>query len=134
MAKIAGKYLVVEIAGTAYTAIRSSSLEIAADMIDVTNADSTGGWKEYITGELGGTISVEGLYDSAATEGFSQAFADLVAGTSVTWTYGQTTSGTKYYTGSGLLSNISVSGDKNDAANYSFNIQITGAITEATNT
>ena len=134
MAKIAGKYLTVQIAGASYTAMRSSSLEVAADMIDVTTADSSGGWKEYITGELGGTISVEGLYDYNATEGFSDAFADLVAGTSVTWKYGETASGTNYYTGSGLLSNISVSGDKNDAANYSFTIQVTGAITEATNT
>ena len=134
MAKIAGKYLVVQIAGTAYTALRSSSLEIAADMIDVTTADSSGGWKEFITGELGGTITVEGLYDYNATEGFSDAFADLVAGTSVTWKYGETTSGSKYYTGSALISNVSVSGDKNDAANYTFNLQVTGSITEATNT
>ena len=133
MAKIAGKYLTVLVGGTAYTAIRSSSLEMAADMIDVTTADSTGGWKEYITGELGGTINVEGLYDHASAEGTYEAFADMVAGTTLTWKYGEVATGTKYLTGDALVSNISVSGDKNDAATYSFTLQVTGAIETATN-
>ena len=134
MAKISGKYLVVQSGGTAYTAITASVLNLDGDMIDVTNADSAGGWKEFIRGEQGGTIQVDGLYDQAATEGFSQAFADLVAGTSVTWKYGETTSGTKFYTGSALISNVGISGDKNDAATYTCTLQITGAVTEGTNT
>jgi len=134
MAVKVGKYLVISVEGNIYTALRSSSLELAADMIDITTADSTGGWKEYLTGELGGTISVEGLYDHSATDNVSTAFADMVAGTSLTWKYGTTTTGEKYLTGEAIISNVTYGGDKNDAATYSITLQITGAVTEGTNT
>jgi TP901-1 family phage major tail protein len=133
MGKIVGKYLVVTVGSNAYTALRSSTFEMAADMIDVTTADSTGGWKEYLAGEKGGTISIEGLYDTSATEGFEEAADDLISGAVATFKYGETESGTTYWTGSGLISSVSITGDKNDGASYSLTIQLTGAVTKATN-
>lgn len=133
MAKIAGKYLVVTVGANIYTALRSSSLDLAADMIDVTTADSTGAWKEYITGELGGTINVEGLYDHAATDNVGAAFDDLKNGTALTFKYGSVEGGEKYLTGSAIISTLNFGGDKNDAATYSLTLQITGPVTEATN-
>ena len=133
MAKIVGKYLVVTVGTNIYTALRSSSLELAADMIDVTTADSTGGWKEYLTGELGGTISVEGLYDHAATDNFGSAFDDMVAGTPLVFKYGEVEGGTSYLTGSAIISSVSCSGDKNDASTYSITLQISGPVTSAQN-
>lgn len=133
MAKLVGKYLVVTVGANAYVALRSSTFEMAADMIDVTTADSTGGWKEYLAGEKGGTISVEGLYDTSATEGFEQAADDLISGTVVTWKYGETDGGTTYWTGDALISSVSITGDKNDGAAYSLTLQITGDVSVATN-
>jgi len=133
MAAIVGKYLVVHAGSNIYTALRSSSLELDNDMIDVTTADSTGGWREFLPGEKGGTITVEGLYDTTATEGFEEAADDLIAGTAITWKYGQVGAGETFWTGSGYISSCSISGDKNDGASYSLTIQITGAVDKDTN-
>jgi TP901-1 family phage major tail protein len=132
MSKVNGSEILLLFGSTAIVGQRDSTLSMAADMLDATTKDSTGKSKEYIVGENGGTISVSGLYDPAAAEGVSEAIGYLKAGTSLTWKFGETGSGETYWTGSGYLSSVDLSGPRNDLASYSINVQITGAVTEGT--
>lgn len=132
MAAIKGDNILVTWSGSVITAQMSADFSLSRDMIEVTNKDSAG-IKSYIAGDRGGTLSLEGIYDqTAANEPFSNLFADWEADAAVTFQFGETATGKKYYTGSGLISALSVSAPQNDKATFSMEIQITGAITEAT--
>jgi len=124
-----GDVLVLKIDGTQVGALLSNSFNAAADMIDATTKDSAGA-KEYIPGEYGWGMSFESLYDSAATEGFSEALGYIKAGTSLDVYWGDTTSGQAYWNGGGYMSSVDLSGPKNEASSFSGEIQGTGVITE----
>jgi len=132
MSKMDGKNILLIIGSATVVGQISGGLAAAADMLDATTKDSTAGAKEYIGGETGWTISVEGLYDPAAAEGVSEALGYLKAGTVVTIKYGQTGSGETYFTGSALISGVNLDGPKNDLASYSLELQGSAVLTEAT--
>lgn len=134
MATNNGTALLVGIGGTTVSCqTNSSALNLTRDMIETTCKDATGSNKTYIPGEKGSTIDVEASYDPAGTLAFSDIFADWDAGTVITWTWGSTDAGEKYYTGSGYIADLTPSAPQNDRATYSFTIQVTGAVTEASN-
>lgn len=121
--------LVLEIGGTQLGALLSNSFNASADMLDATTKDSSGA-KEYVGGEYGWGMSFEALYDPDATEGFSEALGYIKGGTSLDAYWGETAAGGVYFNGSGLLSSVDLSGQKNEMASYSGEIQGSGAITE----
>jgi len=102
MAKIDGKLIVLQLGGYTVVGQTTGSINFAADMLDATTKDSAG-WKEFVAGEKNSNISVGGLYDPAAATGAEEIIAYLVAGNSLTWRFGQTTAGSTYWTGSGLI-------------------------------
>jgi len=53
----------------------SHSMKINAELQDATTKDSDGGWDEFIPGAKGGSFSVQGVYDPAATTG--TGFTDM---------------------------------------------------------
>lgn len=129
-----GTSLIVQIGGTTVSCqTDDNSLNFTRDMIETTCKDSTGSAKTYIPGEKDATIDVSAAYDMSATEGFSEAFANFDNGTEVTWVWGSTAAAEKSYTGSGYLSDLSISGPQNDRSTWSFTIQVTGEVTEQTN-
>jgi len=130
MAKIDGKLMVLQIEGVTIVGRTTGSINFSADMLDATTADSAG-WKEFVAGEKNATISVGGLYDPAAAEGVEEAIAYLVAGTQLTWKYGQTAAGASYWTGEGLITTVSIQGDKNTLTSYTIEIQNTGTPTQS---
>lgn len=132
MAVINGLECVIKFEGVQLTALLSNSMEFSADMIDVTTKDSTGQFKEYLAGEKGGTATAEALYDPAAAEGFSEAFADLVAGTTLTVYWGETGNTETYYSCEALIERIRIDGPKNEAASWSVDLRFTGKPTEGT--
>lgn len=132
MATINGKLLVLSVGGTVVAGRISAGIDFENDMIEITTADNTDGYKTYLPGERGATIQVDGLYDPAASEGALDAFDALDAGTQVAFIYGQTGSGETQFTGNGYISSLSINGDKNDAAAYSYTIQVSGTVTKAT--
>lgn len=131
MAKLDGRKIALVIGSATLVGRTTGSINLAADMLDATTADSAGK-KEYLSGESGGTISVGGLYDPAAVEGVSEAIGYLMAGTSLTVKFGETAAGGTYWTSSALISSVAVTGDKNSLASYTLALQLSGAITEAT--
>jgi hypothetical protein len=93
---------------------------MSADMLDKTNKD-TPGIKQYDAGEDGWTLSVEALWDPAATEGFSEALGYLKAGTQVTVLHG-IPAGVSWQ-GFAFISSVDVAGPKNEISSYSMELQ-----------
>ena len=134
MAAVNGTALVIQIDTVAISCqTDSSSFNIDRDMIETTCKDASGSAKTFIPGEYGSTIDGTAVYDQTATEGYSEAFSDIVNGTSVAWKWGSTAAGETYYSGNGYLSNVSAEAPQNDRATYSFTIQVSGEVTEAQN-
>lgn len=131
MAKFDGRLIALLIEDVKLVGRTTSSINMSADMLDATTADSAG-YKEYIPGEKGATISVAGLYDPAAVEGVSESVAYLKGGTQLTVKWGGTEPGDTYWYAEAFISSVSITGDKNTVAGYSLEIQITGEWTEAT--
>ena len=133
MAAVNGSTLAVDIGGNTVICETESSLEQTVDMIETT-CKASGKNKTYLSGEITGTISVTAVYDETGTFGYSDAFAAAAqAGTELTWKWGSTAANEKFYTGSGLIADLTAEAPQNDRATWSFTLQVTGAITEATN-
>ena len=131
MATKDGKKFVLKLGGTAIVGRTTGNIQFDADMLDATTADSVK-FKEFIAGEANCTLQVGGLYDPEAAEGASEAIAYLKAGTELTWYWGEITAASTYWEGQGLISSVSIAGDKNSLASYSISIQNTGDPEEKT--
>jgi len=130
MSKVSGNLIFLKWGAGEAVGLTDKSIDMSADMIDTTNQQSTGGWKTYIGGEKGATISFSGVYDKAAAIGATSMLAQLIAGsvTPIAFKIGEKTTGLIKYTGTGFVSGVTVNGPKNDAASYSGTIQVTGPI------
>lgn len=130
MAVLKGDVILLSANGNALKGTTDDSVEFTADMIDITTKDSNGE-KEYLSGERDATISVEGKYDPTDTnEGILDVWDDYKSGTAITILFGQLSNGGTQWTCSGLVSSISFSGPKNDAATFSATLQVTGGATK----
>lgn len=126
-----GTTIVLKIGDVLVVGETQSSLNLTRDMIETTSKHSTGQAKTYIAGEKGATISASGLYDpDDATYGYSEAFSHYDAGTSVAFVIGGTTSGDPIYSGSALISSLTLDNPQNDKSTFSVELQVTGEITE----
>lgn len=126
-----GKTLVLKLGGALVTAQLTGSLTFTADALDATTKDSNG-WKEFISGERNANIEVTGLYEPAGAENVSEAVGYIFDGSEITWYFGGTTAGDTYWTGSGIITNVAIQGDKSALSSYSFSIQNSGAPQELT--
>lgn len=131
MAKNIGTDVLIELDDVAIVGITDQSISISRDLLDATDKDSANA-KEYEYGEYGGTVSVTTHWDEAAAEGVSEAFANLTGGSKPVIKWGKTGSGSKYFTGTGLISGLSINAPKNEMATATFDFTFSGAITEAT--
>ena len=126
MAVLDGVNLLVSVEGTTYGCLTNQSIDFTVDMLDSTCKDSNS-YKTFPPGEKNATLTADLLYNYDATEGVVQAFEDLQAGTQVSWKWGDfDTSGGGYWYGEGYISNLTINGPKNEVANASITIQVTG--------
>lgn len=133
---VIGLYKVVSGTPDTYTKIangRSASADVSIDMIETTEKDS-GGYKEFIAGEKGGTFQFEGVleYDtSVSTQGLSMKdlMTEALAGTAFVIRWSSQSSGDEYLQSSVLISSVSLSAPNNDVATFSCTLQMTGTIT-----
>jgi len=113
----------------------SNDFSISKDMIETTNKDSAGA-KEYIAGEYGYTMSVEGMFEEDASVGASiswkEIITDLIAGTSVTIVMTSNVSGDLKLSGAAFFSELNLTAPQNDVATFTASIQGTGALTVST--
>lgn len=131
MAVINGNLLIVASGGNAYGCQTSGTLNFDSDMLETT-CKSNAPNRTFIPGLINATVDVGGFYDPAATEGVSEIFSDITNGTLVSVRFGQTGTSETFYQGDAYVSNLSITGDINDPANYSATLQFTGAVTEGT--
>lgn len=125
--------MLVESQGATLVGVTGQTIDFESDVIDITTKDSAQRFKEYLYGEKGFTLSIDGLYDPEAVEGVSEAIDRFKQDTVVSIKWGEfANTGDKYFSGSALLQRISVNGPKNEAASYSFTLQGTGVPTEET--
>ena len=106
------------------------TLNVTGDTIETRNKDTVG-WKTFIGGDKGWTVSGSAHLDWTASENISGAFADIIAGTEIAVDVGSSAN-SKYYSGNGIVTSWSLEGPGNGIATFSFEVQGTGAITEAT--
>lgn len=113
----------------------TNDFSITKDMIETTNKDSAGA-KEYIAGEYGYTMSVEGMFEEDASVGalisWKEILTDLIAGTSVTIVMTSDLSGDIKLSGSAFFSDLNLTAPRNDVATFTASIQGTGALTVGT--
>jgi predicted secreted protein len=114
----------------------SNDFSITKDMIETTNKDSAGA-KEYIAGEYGYTMSVEGMFEEDGSVGaggisWKDIITDLLAGTSVTIVMTSNVSGDIKLSGAAFMNELNLTAPQNDVATFTASIQGTGALTVGT--
>jgi predicted secreted protein len=110
----------------------SNDFTIIKDMIETTNKDSAGA-KEYIAGEYGYTLSVEGMFEEDASVGalisWKEMITDLLAGTAVTIVMTSNVTGDLKLSGSAFFNDLKLTAPQNAVSTFTASIQGTGALT-----
>jgi len=113
----------------------SNDISFTKDLIEVTSKSSAGS-KEFMYGHFGASGSFEGRFEDdsvGSTEySFEELYAAMVAGTNLSVVFTTNVTGDVKYTGSALLGGLSLSAPDNDAASFTGDITITGAVTQGT--
>ena len=113
----------------------SNDFTITKDMIETTNKDSAGA-KEYIAGEYGYTMSVEGMFEEDGSVGalisWKEIITDLLAGTSVTIVMTSNVTGDLKLSGSAFFNDLKLTAPQNAVSTFTASIQGTGALTVST--
>lgn len=131
MANIIGNLIFLKIGSNVVAGLTSKSLNFDAEAQETTNQGSTGGFRTFIPGYKGGNISVTGFYDEAHTEGAVTAFTALKNGTTIAWKYGENGTAKTYWSGSALVTKLTITGNGSSPADYSFDLQISGQVSTA---
>lgn len=132
---INGTAVKLTIAGQNVAYCTNASLSLNTDTIDTTTKDSSG-WAEYMGGMNSWEISGDAYYTNASgTNDRSAAYVLSAMTTKSVVTVGMYNSpyqsGDLYWQGSGIFTSLEVNGGVDDAANFSFSIKGTGALTIA---
>lgn len=113
----------------------SNDISFTKDLIEVTSKSSSGS-KEFMYGHFGASGSFEGRFEDTTVASGDYSFADLysamIAGTTLPVVFTTNETGDVKYSGSALLGSLSLSAPDNDAASFSGDITITGAVTQGT--
>lgn len=129
--KFNGTDILVYVDGVAIAHATSHTLNVNMEMIDATTK-SSGGWKDVLPGLRDWSIDCEGMIAWDATEGFSEAFADLSARTQVTLKFSTEVTGDDRYTGTAYITSLSASAPLEDVVTYSLSFAGDGALTKET--
>ena len=113
---------------TAVGEVRSYSIDEVADTIEDTVMGDT--VKTYLPSLKDATLTIDALWDDSDAQ-------QLVADTSaeIDWEIHPTGTGTgeKYYSGGGVVTSKTISASYDGLVEASFAVQVSGAVTEATN-
>ena len=104
------------------TGVRTKSVSINNEVIDITNDDDAG-WRDLLAvpGTKSIDIEVEGVWVDSDVRDAILSASDISDTVTITWETGQTLSGT------GILANYAETGAHNDAKTYTLTIQSAGA-------
>lgn len=112
----------------------SCSLEISADTIDTSNKMG-GNWKEYLTGQLGYTISSESMLSlTAGHMSFTKLMELMAARTPITFYFAKTVGAPEFgkendlYTGKAIITSLSMTAENGNISTCSCTLQGNGKI------
>lgn len=109
-------------------------MDYTADLAEATTGASTNQHKEYVSMFKGMTFSVSGLYDPTA--GANSTVDDVItllkAGTVFTAKYGNTETGSKYYSASALINHVNIAGPMTDLSSFTVDVTVTGDVNVGT--
>lgn len=118
--------------GTAITCQTDASLEIGVNLTDTTCKDTNPGWESMVASRKNWSISGSAYFSFDATNGFSQLFGSITAGTTVQVRITTGVTGDKVYSGTALVENLSLSAGIDDTTSYEYSFKGIGALTETT--
>jgi TP901-1 family phage major tail protein len=115
---------------------KTHSIKFSADMIEVTNKDSAG-FKEYLPGEIGGTLSCEAFMENDPSVSndkysFQDLWTAMAARTNLACRLTTNVAGDDAFECTGFIKDLSKDDPNNDASAISFEIQLTSTITRVT--
>lgn len=126
-----GTDIILYIGGTAVAFATSHDLNVNMATRETTNKD-TAGWKTSLSGVRDWDTSGEAFFAEDAAYGYTDLWAHYSARTSFTVKFATATVGDKYYTGTAWLTSLSQSDPLEDSTTFSFSLEGTGVLTEAT--
>ena len=128
-----GSDILLKLATSLVDGTVSQNIDLTRDMIDVTTKDSTDNAKEFIPGEKGATLGVEGKWAESTS---NYDVGDLIdaynSGTSLAFIFGDTTTNSLVITGTAYISAFSWSAPKNAESTWNCTLQVTGVVTRTT--
>lgn len=127
-----GKDLGLYIGGTLVSYGVGCSISGSANMINVTNKDSSG-YQQVMPDEKALTLSFNGKMRFDAAYGAEDIITAWMAGTKVTAKYGNAETGDFYLQVDGYISDFELTADYGDSAVFSFTITSDGTLTKADN-
>jgi TP901-1 family phage major tail protein len=131
MAKINGTDFLVYSDNVAVGASTSCTLNVSANLFDVTSKDSAG-WAEKLPGLRSWSIDVEGLYDPAQTLDAEELYDMLDTRDEVTVKFSTTEVGATYYTGKAYVTSLKISAPMEDAVTITATFEGTADLNKAT--
>lgn len=116
----------------AVTCLTDAEITINNEVFDVTCKDS-GQWREVIPGQTTATLSGTLFVDYSASNGHDEIATDVIAQALLDWEFGTGTTGHTKFSGGGYFTNFTVtSSGQNEGVTASFEITVTGAVTQGT--
>ena len=126
-----GTACLLKVEGTEIAMGKSNGFNLSRALIDISNKDSAG-WKESIYGQGSGSFDFDGVFNEAATYGYKELYAALVAKTVLTVRMTTANVGDKYYEAECLITSLANTAPMEDAQTFSATFEITGAPTQGT--
>lgn len=112
----------------------NASLSISMETRDTSNKDSAG-FRELLGGQRSWSLAGDGLvvYSLTGADGYSDLFGYWNNRTNLYIKFGSVSGGEKNYSGRGFITSLDQEAGVEDNATFSFSLEGTGALTEATN-
>lgn len=119
--------------GVAIGRATTCNLNVSTDMREILDKDNTGGFRQYTPGAISGTMSTDGFvaFDSA-NETVGDLFTALSSKSLVVCRFTTDEAGDNYWEASAYVSTFGLSAAVEDNSTYSVEFQLTGAITQGT--
>lgn len=129
---IKGSIMRVYVGATAVAKATDCSFETSVSERTTSHKDITDGWGAVEAGEFSGTITTNALYALTAGESFATLWGAFNTKAYVTLKFSTEVSGDKYYTGSFMITSLSLNAPNNESVTYSASFKNNGAISIAT--
>lgn len=104
-------------------------------MRQIAHKDTAGtgtGYEENLPGQKRGTISAEGFFEDANTNGFEALWSAFDADTALTILVGTSESGTEEFSGTAYITRLEQTAPDNENVTWSADFVFSGAVTRPT--